>query len=462
MQKIEGKECDIVLENYRIGIEFDGFYWHKNKNDVDKRKNELFSSCGYRLIRVREKGLLPITEDDIITTKEDVILLDDVKAVLKKVALISVLSNEEKDRYDIYQLLDNFNAEQEYERLLHILPGPVNGTSLVDLNPSLAKEWNVEKNGRLTAADVSSRSGKLVWWKCSNGHEWKESPHKRKLFGCPYCSGKRAWEEHNLLYVNPELCKEWDYTKNGDLRPEKVTPHSSKKVWWRCLQGHEWMAVVAERAYGHGCLKCSHINPLSIEEMHELAKMNEGECLSTEYKNNREKIVWKCKRGHVFYSPASQIKQGRWCYKCGRITTANKQRGNIEEYKMIADKHGGECLSTEYFNAYTKLHWRCSKGHEWDATPQCIKKGTWCPKCKGARISESKTESIEVYREIARKHGGECLTQSRNGREKISFRCENGHRWSALPGNIKSGHWCPKCARKRVNGKQVLQYDLFQ
>ena len=48
----------------------------------------------------------------------------------------------------------------------------------------------------------------------------------------------------------------------------------------------------------------------------------------------------------------------------------------------IANAKGGECLSTEYINAKTKMNWCCAEGHEWIADADQIKnKGTWCPKC---------------------------------------------------------------------------------
>ena len=45
--------------------------------------------------------------------------------------------------------------------------------------------------------------------------------------------------ENDLQTVHPELAKEWDYSKNGELTPEKVTFSSSKKVWWKGKCGHE-------------------------------------------------------------------------------------------------------------------------------------------------------------------------------------------------------------------------------
>ena len=61
----------------------------------------------------------------------------------------------------------------------------------------------------------------------------------------------------SLAVVNPILAKEWNYNKNGKLIPEKVFANAGIKVWWRCKNGHEWMAVIASRNNGVGCPFCS-------------------------------------------------------------------------------------------------------------------------------------------------------------------------------------------------------------
>lgn len=59
---------------------------------------------------------------------------------------------------------------------------------LETVNPVLAKEWNLLKNGKLTPKDVVAKSGRIVWWKCKNGHEWKAEIRSRNRGGsCPYC-----------------------------------------------------------------------------------------------------------------------------------------------------------------------------------------------------------------------------------------------------------------------------------
>ena len=59
---------------------------------------------------------------------------------------------------------------------------------LETINPTLASEWNYEKNIGLTPADVTPNSYKKVWWKCSQGHEWQAMIGNRNAGqGCPVC-----------------------------------------------------------------------------------------------------------------------------------------------------------------------------------------------------------------------------------------------------------------------------------
>ena len=127
------------------------------------------------------------------------------------------------------------------------------------VNPILANDWNYEKNHGLTPFDVMPNSVQKVWWKCSKGHEWQARIDSRnKGSGCPFCSGRYvAKGETDLQTVNPTLANEWNYDKNGNLKPEDFTANSGKKVWWRCINGHEWQATIANRNYGYGCPQCA-------------------------------------------------------------------------------------------------------------------------------------------------------------------------------------------------------------
>ena len=55
----------------------------------------------------------------------------------------------------------------------------------------------------------------------------------------------------------PEIAAEWDYQRNGDLKPQDVLSQSNRKVWWVCSEGHTWKAKVQHRVIGQTlCCVC--------------------------------------------------------------------------------------------------------------------------------------------------------------------------------------------------------------
>lgn len=116
----------------------------------------------------------------------------------------------------------------------------------------------------------------------------------------------------------------------------------------------------------------------------------------------------------------------------------------IEVAQKLAEKHGGKCLSGEYKNSKGILLWECKNKHTW-ATPlsSIMHQKTWCAICSGrAKLS------IEIACELAVANGGECLsTEYINSRFPLRWRCKEGHEWSTPLFNIKvSKHWCPGCS----------------
>ena len=127
---------------------------------------------------------------------------------------------------------------------------------------------------------------------------------------------------------------------------------------------------------------------LTIEQMQALAKKRNGKCLSRVYVNSRRKLLWRCAQGHEWEAVPDSVNAGTWCPPC-----AGKLRGTIEQMQVVAKKHRGKCLSTTYVNNRTKLRWRCKKGHEWEATPSNVTRGTWCPVCAGKLAGQARPDA---------------------------------------------------------------------
>ena len=64
------RSIDIYIQELKLGIEFDGAYWHKGKRELDKLKTEELESVGLNIIRVRQKPLNRIFDSDVMAEKK--------------------------------------------------------------------------------------------------------------------------------------------------------------------------------------------------------------------------------------------------------------------------------------------------------------------------------------------------------------------------------------------------------
>lgn len=184
--------------------------------------------------------------------------------------------------------------------------------------------------------------------------------------------------------------------------------------------------------------------------MRKLADLHDGKVLSTKYENSMSKLKWQCKKGHDWSATPANVMRGSWCPKCAVSKVADSKRATIGEMQELAKSRGGLCLSTVYINAATKIEWKCVNGHVWMAPPNNVKKGHWCPLCAGLQ-----KHTIEDMRALVKKHGGRCLSPKYiNANVKLRWQCDKGHIWATKPRNIKSGSWCPICARVRLRASK--------
>ena len=126
-------------------------------------------------------------------------------------------------------------------------------------HPQLAQEWS-DRNLPLTPDMINEKSRRNVWWKCREcGYEWQSVVYARvKGTVCPVCADRAVMAGYNdLATTDAHLLSEWDYEKNKDISPNKISRHSMQSVWWKCSLGHSWKAKISEKAIeGKGCKVC--------------------------------------------------------------------------------------------------------------------------------------------------------------------------------------------------------------
>lgn len=143
--------------------------------------------------------------------------------------------------------------------------------------------------------------------------------------------GKR--NKQSLTITHPELAKEWHPIKNGTLTPRGFTFGSGEKVWWQCLRGHEWKAMINNRTSQEtDCPYCTGkkvligFNDLATTHSHFVKEWHpvKNGTLSpqTVSAGNNRKVFWQCKEGHEWEAAIYKHVIGTNCPYC-----ANKKVG---------------------------------------------------------------------------------------------------------------------------------------
>lgn len=230
------------------------------------------------------------------------------------------------------------------------------------------------------------------------------------------------------------------------------------KINFTCELGHYNSLTPRSFDNGSWCAECDKLAELDIYR--QIIKKNGGDLKSTSYKNNREKLLFDCGKGHMVEMRGFAIKEGHWCITCGYESMVRTNRAKkFDEYqKIIVDILKGSCVSTkeEYVNGNKIIHYLCIEKHDCYMRGRALKRGSTCTKCSG-----NEKLTIEEINAIAILKGGKCLSSEyKDAHSKLDFECINLHTWSATPDSIKNKHsWCPIC---KVHVREEICRKIFE
>lgn len=214
--------------------------------------------------------------------------------------------------------------------------------------------------------------------------------------------------------------------------------NSRARIEWECGQGHKWAARPDSIQHGRWCPTCARNYSKKIDEMRALAKERGGRCLSDEYCGAVKKLHWQCKGGHQWWADPHSVLRGSWCIIC-----AGYARKTITDMQEYAKSKVGLCVSAEYKNAMTPLLWQCMFGHQWWGKPNSVRsRDGWCPTCQGRRKTVADMQTVATSR-----GGRFCSETYRGDARNHTWQCVEGHQWEATPNRILRGGWCPVCSK---------------
>ncbi len=389
---LKRREIAIYIPSISVGIEYDGFAWHKNTNK-DYIKDKLCSENNIALYRIREHGLEDYDSPAIkISTGEynsDCLYLAD--AIRSLLVYLNIKNPTIEIEKDYESVLSSFLTRKKEETIS---------------NHPMMEDWDYEKNKNVNPEFITLHSNRKFWWKCKKcGYEWKTSPsHRARGHKCPACVGQVVRKGVNdLASKDPELAKEWNYSKNK-LKPDEVTARNSKKVWWICSKcRHEWQATIHSRHTGCGCPECAKVIMSEKQskanykdslayKLPELAKEWDFEKNTVKpeevYATSNKKFWWKCKKCGKSWEAvvACRALRNTGCPYCsGRFAIkglndlATLCPDLIEEWDF--EKNIIKPVTVK-IGSGEEVFWKCKKcGYEWKTKINVRTRGCGCPRC---------------------------------------------------------------------------------
>lgn len=285
---------------------------------------------------------------------------------------------------------------------------------------------------------------------------------------------------------NPQLLSEWDYEKNTNISPDKVSVGSRTIVNWICPDCHgSYSCYAYNRNAGKGCPYCSGkkvllgFNDLQ-SKFPDIAKEwdyeeNIGLTPTTITAGSRRTVSWICPKGHKYKMSIADRRRGDNCPYCsGRRILPGFNDLQTTHPEVASEWHptkNGNKHPTEVSHGMTiKIWWKCSKcGNEWSASPNSRTRpsATGCPKCgklkqKDSRIKTmlySGTNSLEAASPFLAKEWNIArnapllpsqVTKSSN--IKVWWICSIcGNEWQATINHRFNGRGCPNCYEKSTS-----------
>ena len=307
-------ELDIYIPSKNIAIEYDGMLYHKDF-ERDLMKNERCRKNGIELIRVRDDTCPKIDGAKQYTWqyKDYSALSIIITNILNDLGVTDSEVDIERDTYDILASYMKLNKEKsfaaKYPELLkewnynkngnldpytipfgshtkvwwlcekgHEWQASIGGrrncpycsnqriltgyNDLATVFPEVLKEWDYQRNNEIgiDPTKIAPKTKKKVMWICSRGHSYGCTVANKTVggHGCPYCAKQKLLLGFNdFATCYPDIAKEWDYDKNGDLKPTDCIG-GARKVWWKCPEGHSYCSSMNNRASKRrGCPICA-------------------------------------------------------------------------------------------------------------------------------------------------------------------------------------------------------------
>ena len=170
----------------------------------------------------------------------------------------------------------------------------------------------------------------------------------------------------------------------------------------------------------------------TFDKVKEQFASQQCELLSTEYKNPKERLNYRCSCGNISQITFSNFKAGKKCLECGKKKIGDGLRLNHDQ---VAAKfaEAGCVLLGNYTNSSSPMKYRCKCGKISKISWSSFNDGRRCRSC-----GKNEIPTLDEVRECFRIGGCELLsTEYLNNHTPLEYRCSCGNVSTISLGNFK-------------------------
>lgn len=179
-------------------------------------------------------------------------------------------------------------------------------------------------------------------------------------------------------------------------------------------------------------------------------------------KGMKQKLSWKCPKGHIYsatvvHRTSKQNPSG--CPVCTNRIILSGFNDMATLFPALVIEVDGWDPSTVGAGSRRILPWRCTEGHVWKSSVTQRTsggyqgKGTGCPFCSGTKTLAGFNDLATTHPEIAREaHGWDPTKISAGSSKRLSWVCSKGHEWKAIVNSRtrQRSADCPYCTNRKV------------
>lgn len=274
---------------------------------------------------------------------------------------------------------------------------------------------------------------------------------------CPECVVERCTDTKTFIKKAVE--------KHGDKYDYSlaVYTNTATNIIIGCPTHGIFEQVAAVHLSGAGCQKCgneSTVNKriLTTEIFVQKAVEKHGELYdysSVNYINSATKIKIGCRVHGVFEQTPNNHLAGYGCLNCCNENTANKLRGNTDDFiQKAVEKHGPryDYSKVDYVHNAATVIIVCPTHGIFDQTPTNHLSGRGCPGCGNESVSiKLRGNTDDFVQRAVEKHGTRydySLVDYVNNSTKVCIGCPLHGIFEQAPLSHLRGSGCPNCKHK--------------